>query len=246
MRLWFQRIPEEDDEVDRAFGNLRANLLIAAQRTALQARDGQIEFRFQDGARGSSGIQIVMGQQVAVELGPIKHVLLLVVVGHQRDLLARSHGNRFIDHSFRAPFVARGWFVLFGTSILTTAAAVPTINNLIETEIIFRSKDLQSSVVTSPIRVVAVDIDGTLTDPQFHVSDRNIAALRAAHEAGIQIILATGRRHDYAMPIARELGIPILLVSSNGALVRSSDGETLFTECLAASTARKLIRHMDQ
>ena len=105
--------------------------------------------------------------------------------------------------------------------------------------------NLQSSVVTSRIRVVAVDIDGTLTDPQFHVSERNIAALRAAHDAGIQIILATGRRHDYAMPIARELGVPILLVSSNGALVRSSEGETLFTECLAASTARKLIRHMD-
>lgn len=101
-------------------------------------------------------------------------------------------------------------------------------------------------MVTSPIRVVAVDIDGTLTDPQFHVSERNIAALRAAHQAGMQIILATGRRHDYAMPVAHSLGVPTLLVSSNGALVRSSDGETLFSECLPASTARKLIHHMDQ
>jgi len=101
-------------------------------------------------------------------------------------------------------------------------------------------------MVTSSIRVVAVDIDGTLTDPQFHVSERNIAALRAAHGAGMRIILATGRRHDYAMPIARELAVPVLLVSSNGALVRSSDGETFFTECLGASTARKLIRYMDE
>jgi Cof subfamily protein (haloacid dehalogenase superfamily) len=100
-------------------------------------------------------------------------------------------------------------------------------------------------VATSPIRVLAVDIDGTLTDPQFQISTRNVAALRAAHQAGIQIILATGRRHDYAMPIARELGMPVMLVSSNGALVRSSEGETLFAERLPASTARKLIRHMD-
>jgi Cof subfamily protein (haloacid dehalogenase superfamily) len=97
----------------------------------------------------------------------------------------------------------------------------------------------------SPIRVVAVDIDGTLTDPHFQVSERNIAALRAAHNAGIQIVLATGRRHDYAMPIARELGVPALLLSSNGALMRSSEGETLFAECLPTTTARKLIRHMD-
>lgn len=101
-------------------------------------------------------------------------------------------------------------------------------------------------MVTSSIRAVAVDIDGTLTDPQFQVSPRNIAALRAAHQAGIQIILATGRRHDYALPIARQLGFPILLLSSNGALARSSEGETLFTERLPVATARKLIRHMDE
>jgi len=100
-------------------------------------------------------------------------------------------------------------------------------------------------MVTSAIRVLAVDIDGTLTDPQFHVSERNIQALRTAHHEGIEIILATGRRHDYALPIARQLGIPVLLLSSNGALLRSSDGETVFAERLPASTARKLIRHMD-
>jgi Cof subfamily protein (haloacid dehalogenase superfamily) len=101
-------------------------------------------------------------------------------------------------------------------------------------------------MATSPIRVLAVDIDGTLTDPQFRISERNIAALRAAHDAGIEIIVATGRRHDYAMPIVRQLGIPVLLLSSNGALLRSSAGETLFAERLPASTARKLIQYMDQ
>jgi Cof subfamily protein (haloacid dehalogenase superfamily) len=96
-----------------------------------------------------------------------------------------------------------------------------------------------------PIRAVAVDIDGTLTDPNFQVSARNLAALRAAHSSGVKIILATGRRHDYAMPIAQEIGVPLLLISSNGALMRSSEGETLYTDRLSAKTARKLVRHMD-
>ena len=96
-----------------------------------------------------------------------------------------------------------------------------------------------------PIRAVAVDIDGTLTDPNFQVSARNLAALRAAHRSGVKIILATGRRHDYAMPIAQEIGVPLLLISSNGALMRSSEGETLYTDRLSAETARKLVRHMD-
>jgi Cof subfamily protein (haloacid dehalogenase superfamily) len=98
----------------------------------------------------------------------------------------------------------------------------------------------------SPIRLLALDIDGTLTDPNFQVPARNIAALRAAHEAGIEIILATGRRHDYALPIAKELGFPIWLISSNGALIRSSDSETFFTDRLPARTARELIQYMDE
>lgn len=94
------------------------------------------------------------------------------------------------------------------------------------------------------IRLLAVDIDGTLTDPNYQVSARNIAALRAAHESGIQVVLATGRRHDYAMPVAREIGVPLLLVSSNGALVRSSEGETFYTDRLPARTAKDLIQYM--
>ena len=97
-----------------------------------------------------------------------------------------------------------------------------------------------------PIRLLALDIDGTLTDPSFQVPARNIAALRAAHEAGIEIILATGRRHDYALPIARELGFPIWLISSNGALIRSSDSETFFTDRLPARTALELIQYMNE
>src|SRR6185312_3601171 len=109
-----------------------------------------------------------------------------------------------------------------------------------------RSREaLQSLMVNSPIRLLAVDIDGTLTDPHFQVPERNIRALRAAHEAGIEVMLATGRRHDYAMPIAQELGFPLLLISSNGAVVRSSQGETLFRDFLPGETARKLIRHME-
>jgi Cof subfamily protein (haloacid dehalogenase superfamily) len=101
-------------------------------------------------------------------------------------------------------------------------------------------------VPSSSIQLLALDIDGTLTDPHYQVPARNIAALRAAHEAGIQIVLATGRRHDYAMPIAQELGFPVCLISSNGALIRSSVGETFFTDKLPANTARELIQYMDE
>ncbi len=99
--------------------------------------------------------------------------------------------------------------------------------------------------MTSLIRLVAIDIDGTLLDPNFQITGRNLSALRAAHAAGVEIMLATGRRHDYALPVAQKIGIPLGMISSNGALVRSSTGETFYANRLPAKTAAKLIHYMD-
>ncbi len=96
-----------------------------------------------------------------------------------------------------------------------------------------------------PIRLLVTDIDGTLLNPQFRISEPDRCAIQAAHERGIHIVLATGRRHDYALPVAQELGVPVWMISSNGALIRSSSGETFFFDRLPAVTARRLIHYMD-
>ncbi len=96
-----------------------------------------------------------------------------------------------------------------------------------------------------PIRLLVTDIDGTLLNPQFRISELDRCAIQAAHERGIHIVLATGRRHDYALPVAHELGVPVWMISSNGALIRSSSGETFFFDRLPAVTARRLIHYMD-
>jgi Cof subfamily protein (haloacid dehalogenase superfamily) len=100
--------------------------------------------------------------------------------------------------------------------------------------------------VNPPIRLIAIDIDGTLLDQHFQVPARNVAALRAAHSCGAEILLATGRRHDYALPIAKELGFPVWLISSNGALIRSTEGETFYFDRLPRPSAIKLIQHMER
>lgn len=76
----------------------------------------------------------------------------------------------------------------------------------------------------SAIRLLAVDLDGTLLDSQQHVSARNAAALRAAAAAGATVALATGRRYRFALPVAQALGVECWLIASNGALLRHSNG----------------------
>lgn len=80
-----------------------------------------------------------------------------------------------------------------------------------------------SSASPIPIRLIAVDIDGTLLDDSGQVSSRNLAALFAAQAAGIEVVVVTGRRHSYAMRVLRPLNLPhaCTLVSSNGTVTRT-------------------------
>ncbi|MBV8208051.1 MAG: HAD family phosphatase, partial [Acidobacteria bacterium] len=94
------------------------------------------------------------------------------------------------------------------------------------------------------IRLLAIDIDGTLLNAKFQVSDENLAALRRAHALGVEIALVTGRRHKFALPIAEQLGVPLTLISSNGALTRSLAGETHHRDLLPMEVARQLCHEM--
>jgi Cof subfamily protein (haloacid dehalogenase superfamily) len=99
---------------------------------------------------------------------------------------------------------------------------------------------------TSSIRLLATDIDGTLLNPQFQISEGDLAALRRAHAAGIEIVLVTGRRHTFALPIAKQLGFDLWLISSNGAVTRSLRGETFHRDLMPAETCRQLCGTMQE
>jgi Cof subfamily protein (haloacid dehalogenase superfamily) len=96
------------------------------------------------------------------------------------------------------------------------------------------------------IRLLATDIDGTLLNPQFQVSEGDRMALRRAHAAGIEIVLVTGRRHTFALPIAKQLGFDLWLISSNGAVTRSLAGETFHRDLMPAETCRRLCGAMQE
>jgi Cof subfamily protein (haloacid dehalogenase superfamily) len=98
----------------------------------------------------------------------------------------------------------------------------------------------------SSIRLLATDIDGTLLNPQFQISEGDLAALRRAHDAGVEIVLVTGRRHSFALPIAKLLGFDLWLISSNGAVTRSLSGETFHRDLMPTQTCLQLCRAMQE
>ncbi len=97
------------------------------------------------------------------------------------------------------------------------------------------------------IQLIAIDIDGTLmpsTGPR--ISERNCAALLAAEAAGMEVVISTGRRQAYAMPLISQVGLgeQSVMISSNGAVVRGFDGHLLDRRFLPLETARGLSREL--
>lgn len=93
------------------------------------------------------------------------------------------------------------------------------------------------------VKMIAIDIDGTLLPSESTVvSKRNREALLRAEESGLELVIATGRRQAYAMPLLAPLGLKpqTLIITSNGTVTRSFGGERIDRSFLPVETARAL------
>ncbi len=90
------------------------------------------------------------------------------------------------------------------------------------------------------IRLVALDIDGTLLRSDKSLAPRTRRAVDAARARGVRVVLATGRRYPSARRVADELGGDVPLILHNGALV-VEDGRVLRCRALPRAAARVAI-----
>src|SRR5260370_36689200 len=92
-----------------------------------------------------------------------------------------------------------------------------------------------------PVRLIALDIDGTLLDERSHLPSINRDAVAEAAARGIEIALVTGRRYDFATPIARQFPCPLTIIVNNGALVKSSAGDTQYANLRSRHIATRAL-----
>jgi Cof subfamily protein (haloacid dehalogenase superfamily) len=91
------------------------------------------------------------------------------------------------------------------------------------------------------VRLIALDIDGTLLDSRWQLPEANRAAIAAAIKRGIEVALVTGRRYDFALPIALQIDAPVTMIVSNGAVIRTHDGQTHVRHMLNRETAERVL-----
>ena len=99
-----------------------------------------------------------------------------------------------------------------------------------------------------PFKLLAIDVDGTLVDGSLEITPANLAALRRAMDAGIKVVLATGRMFRSAMRYVDEIGTPSPVICYQGAVIRNPDGGLVKEWALspeAAALAVRISRELD-
>lgn len=96
------------------------------------------------------------------------------------------------------------------------------------------------------IKLFVSDIDGTLLETGKKISERNINAVQKMVDAGITVTIATGRMYRAALPIAKELGVNVPIITYNGALIKSVSGEILHSEYLPADLISEIVKFFEK
>lgn len=94
--------------------------------------------------------------------------------------------------------------------------------------------------------MVAMDIDGTLLDSSTRLPPENVRAIVEAAGRGIEILLVTGRRFDFARTVSDLIPCDLHLIVSNGALIKTKSGETHQRSLLPAAIARRVVEALPQ
>ena len=91
------------------------------------------------------------------------------------------------------------------------------------------------------VRLLAVDLDGTLLNSESEVSEVNRRALRDAADCGVQIVVVTGRRFHSAARLVAQIPCPVTVISSNGARIGSVAGDRYHQDFLPRWLARQTL-----
>src|ERR1700724_264658 len=92
------------------------------------------------------------------------------------------------------------------------------------------------------IKLLVIDIDGTLLNPQRQITPQTRAAIQAAQATGVIVTLATGRSYSASFQLADQLGMAIPLITYDGALILHHPHRTIIhTHTLVADIAQQAV-----
>lgn len=95
------------------------------------------------------------------------------------------------------------------------------------------------------MKLIAIDLDGTLLNSKHQVSLENENALRQAQRDGIEVVVSTGRAHFDVMSIFEPLGIKTWVISANGAVIHDPEGRLYHHETIDKKRAYDILSWLE-
>lgn len=93
------------------------------------------------------------------------------------------------------------------------------------------------------IKLLALDLDGTLLNSRGEIPEKNLEAIQLAEEKGVLVTIATGRRFRDALPVAYQLNLNAPVICHNGALLKYAESlETVAVSLVAKETVQEILR----
>jgi len=96
------------------------------------------------------------------------------------------------------------------------------------------------------MKLIAIDLDGTLLHEGRHISEENITAIKQAEQQGIEVVIATGRSYFDARAICEKAGLGNYIISCNGAAIHSREGQQISAIQIDKADVEDIIKWLDE
>jgi Cof subfamily protein (haloacid dehalogenase superfamily) len=97
-----------------------------------------------------------------------------------------------------------------------------------------------------PLRLLALDLDGTLLSDRLEIHPLDRAAVEAAIDAGVAVVLVTGRTFASARPYAQTLGLRGPMINFHGAIIRDLETAQVLYRCeLGVEAQRRVLEYAE-
>jgi len=93
------------------------------------------------------------------------------------------------------------------------------------------------------IKLIALDLDGTLVTETTGISQKDKDAIKKAREMGIYVCLSSGRATNALKPFYDELDLDTMMISNGGAVVSDKEGNILYTKYVEPKTAARVVNY---
>src|SRR5690625_1493155 len=96
------------------------------------------------------------------------------------------------------------------------------------------------------VKLIAIDLDGTLLNKENKISKQNLEAIKHAQATGVEVVIATGRAQFDVKKIFERTGIQTWIVGTNGATIHQPNGELFHAVPMEDQHVNEILEWLDQ